>query len=247
VFRDRKTLIPRYVDTWAEGMMTRELKAKIAYNIAWLLYVLGIRNVAKLPDMKQLYARAMAAKWCDKKDRRFCELAFYKLYNYDVAKYLRPGEIPLILSLALYDVERGDVALTTVRSYVEKGVMPAELGILTGKVDLERIIPTVAGLLKAVGEASPDFLAAVWQMVASRSRLLPPLETVRDNVILGAILAEMEKRGYVTKEGERYRLTEEGKAVAADVWVPPDLERLKTLRYVTPAFYAVLNTSASSV
>jgi superfamily II helicase len=101
--------------------------------------------------------------------------------------------------------------------------------------------------LKAVGEASPDFLAAVWQMVASRSKLLPPLETVRDNVILGAILAEMEKRGYVTKDGERYRLTEEGKAVAADVWVPPDVERLKTLRYVTPAFYAVLNTSASSV
>jgi hypothetical protein len=42
-------------------------------------------------------------------------------------------------------------------------------------------------------------------------------------------------------------LTEEGKAVAADVWIPPDVERLKTLRYVTPAFYAVLNTSASSV
>jgi hypothetical protein len=82
------------MDTWAEGMMTRELKAKIAYNIAWLLYVLRIRNIAKLPDMKQLYARAMAAKWCDKKDRRFCELAFYKLYNYDVAKYLRPGETP---------------------------------------------------------------------------------------------------------------------------------------------------------
>jgi hypothetical protein len=57
------------VDTWAEGMMTKELKAKIAYNMARLLYVLRIRNVAKLPYIKQLYARAMAAKWCDKKDK----------------------------------------------------------------------------------------------------------------------------------------------------------------------------------
>jgi hypothetical protein len=50
-------------------MMTKELKAKIAYNMARLLYVLRIRNVAKLPYIKQLYARAMAAKWCDKKDK----------------------------------------------------------------------------------------------------------------------------------------------------------------------------------
>ncbi len=228
-------------------MMTRELKAKIAYKTAWLLYVLGVRSNVKLPDIKQLYAKAMAAKWCDKKDKKFCELAFYKLYNYDIAKYLRPGEVSFILSLALYDVERGDVDLTTVRAYVEKGVMPAELGILTGKVDLERIIPIVAGLLKAVGEASPELLAAVWQIVANRSRFLPPLETIRDNVILGAILAEMEKRGYVTKDGERYRLTDEGKAIAADVWIPPDVEKLKTFRYVTPTFYAILNTSTGLI
>jgi len=228
-------------------MMTRELKAKIAYKTAWLLYVLGVRSNVKLPDIKQLYAKAMAAKWCDKKDKKFCELAFYKLYNYDIAKYLRPGEVSFILSLALYDVERGDVDLTTVRAYVEKGVMPAELGILTGKVDLERIIPRVAGLLKAVGEASPELLAAVWQIAASRSIFLPPLETIRDNVILGAILAEMEKRGYVTKDGERYRLTDEGKAIAADVWIPPDVEKLKTFRYVTPTFYAILNTSTGLI
>jgi len=228
-------------------MMARELRAKIAYNIAWLLYTLGVRSNAKLPEIKQLYAKAMAAKWCDKKDRKFCEVAFYKLYSYDIAKYLRPGEAPFILSLALYDVERGDAALTTARIYVEKGIMPAELGILTGKVDLERIIPIVAGLLKVVGEASSELLAAVWQIAASRSRLLPPLETIRDNVILGAILAEMEKRGYLTRDGEHYRLTDEGKAIATDVWIPPDVEKLKTLRYVTPAFYAVLNTSTGLV
>jgi hypothetical protein len=89
---------------------------------------------------KKLYAKAMAARWCDKKDRKFCELAFYKLYNYDIAKYLRQNEVPLILSLALYDVERGDHLLTTVRAYVEKGVLSTELGILTGKIDMERML-----------------------------------------------------------------------------------------------------------
>jgi hypothetical protein len=49
----------------------------------------------------------------------------------------------------------------------------------------------------------------------------------------------MEKRRHVMEEEERYRFTEEEKAVAADVWIPPDVEGLKTLRYVTPAFYAV--------
>ena len=92
----------------------------------------------------------MAARWCDKEDRKFCELAFYKLYNYDIAKYLRQNEVTLILSLALYDVERGDHLLTIVGAYVEKGVLPTELGILTGKIDIERIIPTVAGIIKAV-------------------------------------------------------------------------------------------------
>jgi hypothetical protein len=89
---------------------------------------------------KKLYAKAMAARWCDKKDRKFCELAFYKLYNYDIAKYLRQNEVPLILSLALYDVERGDHLLTTVRAYVEKSVLSTELGILTGKIDMERML-----------------------------------------------------------------------------------------------------------
>lgn len=60
-------------------MMTKELKTKIAYTIAWLLYTLRVKGSATLPDVKRLYAKAMAAKWCDKKDRRFCELAFYKL------------------------------------------------------------------------------------------------------------------------------------------------------------------------
>jgi hypothetical protein len=146
---------------------------------------------------KKLYAKAMAARWCDKKDRKFCELAFYKLYNYDIAKYLRQNEVPLILSLALYDVEHGDHLLTTVRTYVEKGVVPTELGILTGKIDIEQIIPTVAGILKAVGDVTPELLVAIWQIIASRSKTLPPLETIRDNVILNAVLSEMERRGYV--------------------------------------------------
>jgi hypothetical protein len=118
-------------------MMTKELKTKIAYTIAWLLYTLRVKSNVTLPDVKRLYAKAMAAKWCDKKDRKFCELAFYKLYNYDIAKYLRQNEVPLILSLALYDVERGDHLLTTVRTYVEKGVLPIELGVLTGKINIE--------------------------------------------------------------------------------------------------------------
>ena len=101
-------------------MMTKELGTKIAYTIAWLLYTLRVKSNATLPDVKRLYAKAMAARWCDKEDRKFCELAFYKLFNYDIAKYLRQNEVPLILSLALYDVERGDHLLTTVRTYVER-------------------------------------------------------------------------------------------------------------------------------
>jgi hypothetical protein len=137
----------------------------------------------------------MAVKWCDKKDRKFCEHAFYKLYNYNIAKYLRQNEVPLILSLALYDVERGDHLLTTVRAYVEKGVLPIELGVFTGKIDIQRIIPTVAGILKAVGDVTPELLVAIWQIIASRSKTLPPLQTLRDNVILNAVLSEMERRG----------------------------------------------------
>jgi hypothetical protein len=224
-------------------MMTKELRTKIAYTIAWLLYTLGVKSIAKLPETKKLYAKAMAARWCDKEDRKFCELAFYKLYNYDIAKYLRQNEVPLILSLALYDVERGDHLLTTVRAYVEKGVLPTELGILTGKIDIERIIPTVAGILKAVGDVTPELLAAIWQIIASRSKTLPPLQTIRDNVILNTVLSEMERRGYVVKDGERYKLTDKGRTIAADVWIPLEVERLKSFKYVTPAFYVVLNAS----
>jgi len=43
-------------------MMAKELRTKIAYNIAWLLYTLGVRSNARLPEIKQLYAKAMAAK-----------------------------------------------------------------------------------------------------------------------------------------------------------------------------------------
>jgi hypothetical protein len=60
-------------------MMIKELRTKIAYTIVWLLYTLRVKGSATLPDVKRLYAKAMAAKWCDKKDRRFSELAFYKL------------------------------------------------------------------------------------------------------------------------------------------------------------------------
>ncbi len=222
-------------------MMTKELRTKIAYTIAWLLYTLRVKGNATLPDVKRLYAKAMAAKWCDKKDRKFCELAFYKLYNYDIAKYLRQNEVPLILSLALYDVERGDHLLTTVKAYVEKGVLPIELGVLTGKIDIERIIPTVAGILKAVGDVTPELLAAIWQIIASRSKTLPPLETIRDNVILNAVLSEMERRGYVIKDGKQYKLTDKGRAIAADVQISLEVEKLKSFKYVNPAFYAVLN------
>ena len=114
-------------------MMTKELRTKIAYTIAWLLYTLGVKSVAKLPEIKNYTQRLWRLGGVIKKYRKFCELAFYKLYNYDIAKYLRQNEVPLILSLALYDVERGDHLLTTVRAYVEKGVLPTELGILTGK------------------------------------------------------------------------------------------------------------------
>jgi hypothetical protein len=95
----------------------------------------------------------------------------------------------------LYDVERGDHLLTTVRAYVEKGVVPIELGVLTGKIDMERIIPTVAGILKAVGDVTPELIAAIRQIIASRNKTLPPLQTIRDNVILNAVLNEMERRG----------------------------------------------------
>jgi hypothetical protein len=95
----------------------------------------------------------------------------------------------------LYDVERGDHLLTTVRTYVERGILPIELGVLTGKIDIERIIPTVAGILKAVGDVTPELLVAIWQILASRNKTLPPLQTIRDNVILNAMLSEMERRG----------------------------------------------------
>ncbi len=53
----------------------------------------------------------------------------------------------------------------------------------------------------------------------------------------------MEKRGYVVKDGEQYKLTDKGRAIAADVWIPLGVEKLKSFKYVNPAFYAVLNAS----
>jgi superfamily II helicase len=90
---------------------------------------------------------------------------------------------------------------------------------------------------------SPELLVAIWQIIASRSKTLPPLETIRDNVILNAVLSEMERRGYVVKDGEQYKLTDKGRAIAADVWIPLEVGRLKSFKYVTPAFYVVLNVS----
>jgi len=39
--------------------------------------------------------------------------------------------------------------------------MPIELGVLTGKIDIEQIILTVAGILKAVGDVTPELLVAI--------------------------------------------------------------------------------------
>lgn len=222
-------------------MFATELKTKMAYQIAWLLYMLGVRNYKKLPPLKELYAKAMANKWCRKKDRKFCEIAFMKLYNYDIARYLNYGDVTLILTLALYDIDRGDYNLSTLRDYVERGVLPAEIAILTDRVEVESLIPIVAGILKTLGDTTPELLASVWQIVATRSRLLPPLEKILDNIIVQGVLAEMEKRGYVIRDGNKYILTEDGKAIARDIALPQEVMKLKELKYVTPTFFTILN------
>ncbi|ABL88792.1 hypothetical protein Pisl_1640 [Pyrobaculum islandicum DSM 4184] len=199
-------------------MFATELKTKMAYQIAWLLYMLGVRNYKKLPPLKELYAKAMANKWCSKKDRKFCEIAFMKLYNYDIARYLNYGDVTLILTLALYDIDRGDYNLSTLRDYVERGVLPAEIAILTDRVEVESLIPIVAGILKTLGDTTPELLASVWQIVAA-----------------------MEKRGYVMRDGDRYILTEDGKAIARDIALPQEVMKLKELKYVTPTFFTILN------
>ncbi|ACB39604.1 hypothetical protein [Pyrobaculum neutrophilum] len=228
-------------------LLLAELKTKIEYQIAWLLYTIGVRSHKRLPALKELYAKAMAAKWCSKKDRKFCEAAFMRLYSYDIAKYLRQGEAAFILSLALYDVERGDHRLTTVVNYVERGVMPTEIAVFTNKIDIDSLVPTLAGIIKALGETSPELLASTWHIMATRTRLLPPLEKVLDNAVILGVLAEMEKKGYVMRDGNRYVLTEEGKLVARDVELPQDVARLKQLKYVTPAFFAILNTPVENL
>jgi uncharacterized protein (DUF2225 family) len=43
----------------------------------------------------------------------------------------------------------------------------------------------------------------------------------------------------VVKDSKQYKLTDRGRAIAADVQIP--LEKLKSFKYVNPAFYAVLN------
>ncbi len=53
----------------------------------------------------------------------------------------------------------------------------------------------------------------------------------------------MERHGYVIKDGKQYKLTNKGRAIAADVWIPLEVEKLKSFKYVNPAFYVVLNVS----
>jgi uncharacterized protein (DUF2225 family) len=51
----------------------------------------------------------------------------------------------------------------------------------------------------------------------------------------------MERRGYVVKDSKQYKLTDRGRAIAADVQIPLEVEKLKSFKYVNPVFYAVLN------
>ncbi|AET34247.1 hypothetical protein P186_2871 [Pyrobaculum ferrireducens] len=218
-----------------------EMRSRVEYKVAWMLYTLGVRGLARLPDLKKLFAKAMAAKWCSRKDRRFCEEAFYRLYSYDIAKYLPHRDPVLLLSLALYDVERGDHNLTALKEYVERGALPAEFALLSGVEKMEHMFQIVAGLLKTLGEATPDLIAVAWQVTARRLKTVPVIEKVRENVVLQALLVEMEKRGYVKREGPRYMLTEGGEALALEIKIPPEVVRLKEMKYVTPHFYALLN------
>ncbi|MGC9050558.1 hypothetical protein [Pyrobaculum sp.] len=228
------------------GELLMDMRSRVEYKVAWMLYTLGVGGLARLPDLKKLFAKAMAAKWCSRKDRKFCEEAFYRLYSYDIAKYLPHRDPVLLLSLALYDVERGDHNLTTLKEYVERGALPAEFALLSGVEKMEHIFQIVAGLLKTLGEATPDLIAVAWYVTARRLRTVPAIEKVRENVILQALLVEMEKRGYVKREGPRYMLTEEGEALALEIKIPPEVVRLKEMKYVTPLFYALLNVGVET-
>lgn len=219
----------------------RDLAARAAYFIAWVLFTLGISGLKSPFNLKKLYAKAMAARYCEKKDRKFCELAFERLYFIDISQLLRKGEAPLVLSLILYDLERGDYALSATRTYAESGVLPTEFGVYTGRIDIERLIPHVAGLLKSLGGSSVDTLIAAWQLTAVRTRLIPPLEKLTDNLFVAAILAEMEKRGFVRRVDSRFELTESGVAIASEIKIPGEVSAMLSMKYVTPIFYVLLN------
>jgi len=196
------------VNAWGDILL--EFKTRIQYKLAWMLYSLGIGGIIKLPDIKQLYAKAMATKWCAKKDKRFCEEAFYKLYNYDIAKYLAKGEPVTVLSLALYDAERGDYTFSTLRDYAERGVMPAEFALFANVKEEERLIGIIAGILKALGDATPDLIATAWHIIAYRTKTVPLLEKVRENLVLLALLTEMEKKGACEEERRAIRINRRG-------------------------------------
>ncbi|WP_262373971.1 hypothetical protein [Pyrobaculum arsenaticum] len=153
----------------------------------------------------------------------------------------------MLLTVALYDVERGDPNMSTLKEYLRNKSLPAELALLTGGIDVERMIQIAAGILKKLGEGNLELIAATWQMTAVRTRTIPPLEKTRDNVILQAILAEMEKRGYVSRKGDTYTLTEDGQKIAPEIYVAPELETLKRMRFVTPSFYVLLNTKTKTL
>ncbi|MCY0890713.1 MULTISPECIES: hypothetical protein [Pyrobaculum] len=224
-----------------------EARIRISYRIAWIMYLLNIRGDKSLPDIKRFYAKAMARRWCPKKDRAFCETAFYKLHSFDIARYLPHDDPVMLLTVALYDVERGDPNMSTLKEYLRNKSLPAELALLTGGIDVERMIQIAAGILKKLGEGNLELIAATWQMTAVRTRTIPPLEKTRDNVILQAILAEMEKRGYVSRKGDTYTLTEDGQKIAPEIYVAPELETLKRMRFVTPSFYVLLNTKTKTL
>ncbi|MEM1598097.1 MAG: hypothetical protein QXP31_10670 [Pyrobaculum sp.] len=221
-------------------MWLLELKTKIQYYVAWLMWRLGVRGVVKLADLKTLYAKAMAAKWCPKKDQKFCQLAFYKLYNVDLSNYLTRGDPVVVLTLALYDVERGQHALPTVKNYVHSGVLPLEVTIFVGQKDVKTVIPVISAILKELGEATLEQITAAWHITSVKTRALPPLERILDNVVVAGILSQMENEGYVKRVGDRYVLTEEGASVAKPIQIPEEVKKLKSFKYVNSYFYAFI-------
>lgn len=204
------------------------------------MWRLGIRGVTKLADLKALYAKAMATKWCPKKDQKFCQLAFYKLYNVDLIQYLTKGDPVVVLTLALYDVERGQYALPTVKSYTHSGTLHLEVAIFLGQIDVKATVPIICAILKELGEASLEEITAAWHITSIKTRALPPLEKTLDNVVVAGILSLMENEGYVKRIDGRYVLTDEGAAVAKPIRIPEEVKSLKSLRYVNPMFYAFI-------